>query len=321
MRSCSAESGLAAAAAIVLFLRPAAIMRSDRLRVATTDGTSEVTVGESALTVAPRSLVLVSGDDDRGIDVVLDRGTVTCEVAPRKGRPPFVVEAGGVRVRVIGTKFTVARDDQATSVAVEHGVVEVTASGTVIVIHDGERWPRPAAAESIDAPASAPATVPVDPGASPSTATARPIPGAVPVSRSRGAPVQGSSPSTDHPSSAQDVRPAPAAAPPAASPSAPATPAAAPPATDAPRAAFSTQEAFESAARIERTRPDDAATIYRQVAATSSAWAPSALFALARLEVDRGHRADAVRLLDDYLARYPRGINAADARALVQRMR
>ncbi|HEX3771545.1 MAG TPA: FecR domain-containing protein, partial [Polyangiaceae bacterium] len=133
---------LAAAAAAVFFLRPAGLLGAgDRLRVATSDSASEVTVGESSLVVAPRSLVMVSGDDEHGIDVVLDRGAVTCEVAPRRGRPPFVVDAGGVRVRVVGTRFTVARDGTATSVAVDHGVVEVSASGQVTVLHDGERWP------------------------------------------------------------------------------------------------------------------------------------------------------------------------------------
>ena len=298
-----AGSGLAAAAALAFFLRPAVTLHSDRLRVATTDGTSEVTVGESALTVAPRSLVLVSGDDDRGVDVVLDRGSVTCEVAPRKGRPPFVVEAGGVRVRVIGTKFTVTRDGAATSVAVDHGAVEVSASGTVTVMHDGERWPAPAATESADPARLGSTAASTEPGASPPAAP-RPSASSAPmIARPRAAPAQ-DAPAVRPPP--QDPGTLPASTPPAAV-SAPAVP--------------SAQDAFESAARIERTRPDDAAVIYRQLAANGTAWAPSALFALARLEADRGHRAEAARLLEDYLARYPRGINADDARALLQRMR
>lgn len=80
------------------------------------------------------------------------------------------------------------------------------------------------------------------------------------------------------------------------------------------------QEQFELATKIERARPDDAMAAYRQVVAGGSAWAPNALFALARLEADRGLRADAAQHLQEYLARYPRGINADDARALLQRM-
>ena len=93
-------------------------------------------------------------------------------------------------------------------------------------------------------------------------------------------------------------------------------PTTAPPAPAAP----SPQEAYESAARIEKTRPDDAAALYRGVIAGGTAWSSSALFALARLEADRGHRDSAQRLLSDYLTRYPRGLNADDARALLQRM-
>ena len=43
-------------------------------------------------------------------------------------------------------------------------------------------------------------------------------------------------------------------------------------------------------------------------------------FALGRLEADRGRQGEATRWLEQYLARYPRGINADDARALLRRM-
>jgi hypothetical protein len=82
----------------------------------------------------------------------------------------------------------------------------------------------------------------------------------------------------------------------------------------------SAQDQYESAARIEKTRPEEAAGLYRQVAAGGTVWAPSALFALGRLEADRGRAASARQILQDYLARYPRGLNADDARALLQRM-
>ena len=82
----------------------------------------------------------------------------------------------------------------------------------------------------------------------------------------------------------------------------------------------SAQAAYEAAARIEKMRPDDAATLYRQVIAGDTAWTPSAMFALGRLEAERGQRQEATGLLREYLARYPHGINADDARALLQRM-
>jgi hypothetical protein len=303
---------VAAAVALVFLLRPSGILRSsDRLRIATTDGASEVTVGESSLVVAPRSLVLVSGDDDHGIDVVLDRGAVTCEVAPRRGRPPFVVDAGDVRVRVVGTRFTVTRDALATSVAVDHGVVEVIEGGTVTALHDGDRWPAPG--RSLSDP-GAPAPEPIDPdapaapirrgAASLSTSDARLATSVDPPPpvRLHQAPLAGSAPLPAH-SGAQNVASSHDEA------------------TTAPESPSpSPQEAYEAAARVEKVRPDDAAGIYRRLAAGSTAWAPSALFALARLDADRGERQEAARLLRDYLSRYPRGINADDARALLQRM-
>jgi FecR protein len=260
--------------------------------------------------------VLVSGDDDHGVDVVLDRGAVTCEVAPRRGRPPFVVDAGDVRVRVVGTRFTVTRDTLATSVAVDHGVVEVIEGGKVTTLHDGERWPQLGRTVS-DPGARALEPGPVDPvvpaasiGRGPSSLPApdaRPATSADPAPpvRSHQAPLQGSAsgpvPGRSIPQDVGSSRDeATATATPGASPSA--------------------QEEYEAAARIEKVRPDDAAVTYRRLAAGSTAWAPSALFALARLDADRGEHQEAARLLRDYLSRYPRGINADDARALLQRM-
>jgi len=313
--------GLAAAAvlALVFYVRPPGFLRSsDRLRVATTDSASEVTVGESSLVVAPKSLVMVSGDDDRGVDVVLDRGAVTCEVAPRKGRPAFVVDAGNVRVRVMGTRFTVARYESAVSVVVDHGAVEVSASGQVTVLHDGERWPTANASEGANAREGVDAnedanegdgaqgneTQGNEKGAHLTESSSAPIGG---TNRSRAKAAAGR-PSSPEVGAAASSLPSPSASPSTA-------------AVAVPPPAPSPQETYEAAARLEKTRPDDAAALYRGLVAGNTAWTSSALYALARLEADRGHRDTAQRLLEDYLARYPRGLNADDARALLQRMR
>jgi hypothetical protein len=262
---------------------------SDPVRLVTTGSPSSFTVGESSLWIQPSSLVLVSGDDEHGIDVVLDRGTVTCQVAPRRGRPPFVVDAGEVRVRVVGTRFTVARGASETSVDVDHGVVEVAVGGMVTVLHDGEHWP--ATAPAVTAP-----TVPA-----PSVA----LPVEVPEASASRVPVPTHAHATNAPALAPPpaLTPAPSALAPALAPAPP-----------------SPQRVFESAARIERTRPDEAAARYRELAAGGTAWAASALFALGRLEADRGRQPEAKRALEDYLARYPQGLNAADARNLLQPM-
>jgi hypothetical protein len=116
--------------------------------------------------------------------------------------------------------------------------------------------------------------------------------------------------------------PAPAGQPALSRPPAGGAGAAAPlPAAGARAAAPSPRDQFEAAARLEASQPARAIELYRQVAASGSAWAPNALYALARLDADRGDAAEARRLLQEYLLRYPRGANAQDARELLDRLR
>ena len=61
-------------------------------------------------------------------------------------------------------------------------------------------------------------------------------------------------------------------------------------------------------------------TAYRTLAAGPGPWAANARYAAARLALDRGDRATARELATSYLARFPRGGNAADARALLARL-
>lgn len=296
-------AALAAALAILcVVVRPWGSSRPDlRMRLATTDGTSQFTVGESSLAVAAHSLLMVGGDDERGIDVVLDRGAVTCEVAPRRGRPPFRLDAGEVRVRVVGTRFTVTHNEAETSVDVDHGTVEVSAGGKLSVLHDGDHWPprpRPPALDRATGPGPAAllAAAPPTPAPPPPTAPPR-------VPRK----LRGVKPSHAEPEEGEAPAPEVSANLPAPAPSA--------------TEEHATQQIFEGAARLERTNPEQAALAYRQVASGGSVWAPNALFALARLQIDRGNRAEGIRLLKTYLAEYPHGMNADDARELLRRSR
>ena len=77
---------------------------------------------------------------------------------------------------------------------------------------------------------------------------------------------------------------------------------------------------FEQAAAREATEPGHALRIYRGLAQESGPWAQNALYAAARLELELGHSARAERALRSYLQRHPQGANAADARALLQRL-
>ncbi|HEX7843642.1 MAG TPA: hypothetical protein VF469_39485, partial [Kofleriaceae bacterium] len=66
--------------------------------------------------------------------------------------------------------------------------------------------------------------------------------------------------------------------------------------------------------------PDAALAGYLTLARGTSRWADPALFAAARLAVDR-HDRRAETLLGIYLQRFPGGANAADARKLLARLK
>lgn len=82
----------------------------------------------------------------------------------------------------------------------------------------------------------------------------------------------------------------------------------------------SPREVYESASRLEASRPDLAVSMYRDLAARGGPWGMNALFAQGRLQADRGHVTEARRALQEYLARYPSGPNADDARQLLERL-
>jgi len=87
------------------------------------------------------------------------------------------------------------------------------------------------------------------------------------------------------------------------------------------RDAKDAQRLYEAAAQTETSDPDGAMASYRKLASGGGPWAPTALFAAGRLAADRGRTAEAKRLLEDYLTRYPRGANVDDARRILARLR
>jgi ferric-dicitrate binding protein FerR (iron transport regulator) len=82
---------------------------------------------------------------------------------------------------------------------------------------------------------------------------------------------------------------------------------------------LSAREVYVRAATREDDDPDAAAALYRQVARGSGSWAANALYALALLELDRGHQSAGKNYLKRYLERFPDGENADDARRLLER--
>jgi hypothetical protein len=97
-------------------------------------------LGGSELTVAPRSRVQYRGSDAEGWLVVVEDGSVRCEVTPRQGRPDFVVHVGTVEVRVVGTRFEVAYIEGQASVAVVEGEVLVLDGGRRTELTAGQEW-------------------------------------------------------------------------------------------------------------------------------------------------------------------------------------
>jgi transmembrane sensor len=146
----------------------------------------------SFLTVEPGTRVDTTAHDPADIRVALGQGRVLCDVPHRTGRS-FVVLADDVEVRVVGTRFSVAREQSAggnrVEVEVQRGAVEVRAgrSDRVARVEAGHAWsqttrtgplseaptPAPPPAAQPDAPALArPPAVDHPRPASPRAATA-----------------------------------------------------------------------------------------------------------------------------------------------------
>jgi len=92
-------------------------------------------------------------------------------------------------------------------------------------------------------------------------------------------------------------------------------------AAESPLAGSDLQRRFEQAARREKREPRKALRIYRSLAQEQGPWAQNALYASARLQIELGERTSARAALQRYLDLYPHGANAADARALLARLR
>ena len=70
--------------------------------------------------------------------VLLDRGEGWFDVAKDKARP-FIVRAGGIEARAVGTAFAVARKDVSVDVTVTEGIVEIAGPQGVVRVAAGGR--------------------------------------------------------------------------------------------------------------------------------------------------------------------------------------
>jgi transmembrane sensor len=120
--------------------------------------------------LASGSRLVPSSSTPEAVELALERGEARFEVAPQ-GTRRFEVQAGALRVRVVGTAFTVTRDRVAdvARVAVEHGRVRVyTPAGEASLgAGDAMRWPAEAAAAPAAPPAPPVVNTPQPPPAAP----------------------------------------------------------------------------------------------------------------------------------------------------------
>jgi hypothetical protein len=106
---------------------------------------ARVDLGDAAILLTPGSRASVGTRPDGARLVELTSGRVDCEVEPRPGRAPFVVQAGDVTVEVVGTVFSVERASRGddVKVAVSRGVVRVATRGRPPVeLAAGQSWSR-----------------------------------------------------------------------------------------------------------------------------------------------------------------------------------
>lgn len=331
---------VAAAIALVLGLRtsPDPVTSGEPSRVVAGDAPSSVSFADAHLALAARSAIVMSNEAGSP-SVLVERGEVEFTVAPRAERPPFVVRAGDVVVRVVGTKFEVARFEERVTVGVDHGIVDVVFRGATVRVGAQQRWSSesPEAVSTIALAAPGPG-VPTSRAQTAAQNSAAQNVGAQAAAQNVGAQVaaqigdardsgaQNSGARDNAPQNPAKSTIAPSAAatnttkPGAGSTSSVTT---AVPATTAPPAArpptvapVDDQREFERLAALEPKDPAAAIAGYLAISRGSSAWAGNALFAAGRLAADRKDPR-AKTFLQIYLRRFPNGSNAADARTLL----
>jgi hypothetical protein len=338
----------AAIAAVVVGTRPSpreVAITDEPARVVSGAAPSAASFGDSHVELDANTAVVMSHESGHPT-VLLERGAAWFTVAARKQRPEFVVRAGDATVRVVGTRFRVARSDERIAVSVERGVVDVQFQGSVVELNASQRWssdapgnistlagaPPPSETVATAATAVKPATQPAaDPATQPAadpvidlaTRPALPEPTrTLPESKSAGkpAPKLDAKPEAKldaRPDARLDAKPEPNLdAKPESKLDARLEPKlGGPPTTDIDR----DRAEYDRLAALEPRDPAAALAGYMTLARGTSRWADPALFAAARLAVDR-HDQRAETLLGIYLQRFPSGANATDAKQLLARL-
>ena len=284
-----AFAAVAAAATIVVGVDGGHPQGDGPARLVSGAAPTTLSYGDVHVTLDADSAVVM----DRAEGALLERGAAWFAVAPRGDRGAFVVTAGDTLVRVVGTRFRVARYGEEATVQVEHGAVEVQFRGATTRVGAGEEWTskQPTAVAAVrTAQATEAADIEIEPE------PARQAPSPAP------APEPGSS-SDPNPTSGVRTAPAP-------------TPAPARERTVDKPAADLDAARYHRLEQLEVRDPKGAIDGYLELGRRSPRWAEPALFAAARLAADR-REPRARRLIEIYLTRFPSGANVDDARKLL----
>ncbi len=251
---------------------------------------------DAHIELAPASAIVMRRDRPT---TLLERGAAWFSVAPRVDRPEFTVLAGDATVRVLGTRFRVARSGERVTVEVDHGRVEVQYRDRVQILGAAQRWSSDAPERIDDLTQTAVVSKPqvVDPAPAPrpvAVESVDPEPDPIEPRSTPVAPTPTPTPVAPKPEPKPETKPRPAG--------------------------DLDQSKFEQLAVVEKRNPQAAITGYLEIAARGSKWSANALFAAARLAADRKDpRAEA--LLTSYLVRFPNHANRDDARALLLRIK
>ncbi len=123
--------------------RPPAVATSPTRIVTDAAGKSRYLIGDAAIAFGKDTTADIERRTDGTVAVMLETGEVACEVEPRPARSPFIVQAGTVKVTVVGTAFKVKRSD-IVHVEVTRGVVRVDTEFGRQLLRAGESWSGPA---------------------------------------------------------------------------------------------------------------------------------------------------------------------------------
>ena len=93
----------------------------------------------SRLELAPQTVVKRGDGAADRVELAVESGRATFDVKPN-GPRTWVIAAGPVVVKVLGTRFTVARSGNAVEVTVERGKVQVTGPGGMKILTAGESF-------------------------------------------------------------------------------------------------------------------------------------------------------------------------------------